>query len=296
MIRSMTGFGRAEGAVGQKLQVSVVAKSVNHRYLEVSVRLPEFLWELEGPVRNLAAQVFSRGKLDVSIRAQRVGESDYSVRVNRKIADAVVPQLKAMVDDFGMASNFTVSDILRIPDLLQVEPLNSDVEESERDEFLAIVRAAFEMLAEMRVEEGRSLRDDILARVASIEKLRIEVEGMRDRITAETLDSYRQRVSEIASAAGVTIDQDRLAQETVLMVEKSDVAEELTRMISHIGQLRSVIDGTEAAGKKLDFLSQEMLREINTLGQKSRSANIRTLVVELKAEMERIREQVQNVE
>jgi uncharacterized protein (TIGR00255 family) len=296
MIRSMTGFGRAEGAAAQKLNLSVTAKSVNHRYLEVSVRLPEFLWELESPIRALASQLFSRGKLDVSVRAQRIGEVEYDVKLNRKIADTVVPQLQTLVADFGMTSSFTVSDLLRIPDLIQVEPLTGEMEESDREEILKVVRTCFERLAEMRAEEGAALRSDILARIDAVERVRADVEGMREQITRESLESYRQRVAELAAAAGAVIDQDRLAQETVLMVEKGDVAEELTRMTSHIAQIRAIVEGSEAAGKKLDFLSQELLREINTLGSKSRSANIRSLVVELKAEMERIREQVQNVE
>jgi uncharacterized protein (TIGR00255 family) len=151
-------------------------------------------------------------------------------------------------------------------------------------------------MTSMREKEGVSLRNDIAARLQSIRELRDQLSTHRDEVRTELLASYRQRVQEIAAAAGVEVAQDRIAQEVVVMVEKGDIAEELTRLAHHIDQIEKAIGGKEPAGKKLDFLSQEMLREINTMGSKSRSAAIRTLVVELKTELERIREQVQNVE
>jgi uncharacterized protein (TIGR00255 family) len=140
------------------------------------------------------------------------------------------------------------------------------------------------------------LRDDISARVRSIRGFSEDIAAHRDEVRAELLGSYQQRVQEIAAMAGVDVAQDRIAQEVVIMIEKGDIAEELTRLAHHLDQIERAIDGREAAGKKLDFLSQEMIREINTMGSKSRSAAIRTVVVELKTEVERIREQVQNVE
>ena len=161
---------------------------------------------------------------------------------------------------------------------------------------LRIVRDTFEQMSMMRRREGESLHADITTRVANIRGLRERVASHRDDIRAEVLASYQQRVQEIAAQAGTDVSQDRIAQEVVVMVEKGDIAEELTRLGHHLDQTEKAIAGKEAAGKKLDFLSQEMLREINTMGSKSRSAAIRTLVVELKTELERIREQVQNVE
>ena len=148
----------------------------------------------------------------------------------------------------------------------------------------------------MRKKEGESLQTDIVSRLKAIRGLQGRLAGYRDEIRSELLASYQQRVQEIAAQAGVDVAQDRIAQEVVIMVEKGDIAEELTRLTHHVEQMEKAIDGKEPAGKKLDFLSQEMLREINTMGSKSRAASIRTLVVELKTEVERIREQVQNVE
>jgi len=296
MITSMTGFGRAAGAISPRYAVAVTAKSVNHRFLETSVRLPDYLWELEPVLRQLALENFTRGKLDVSVRVQRTQQPEYNVRINQQIASNVIPQLRAIGDELGVGHAFSASDLLRIPDLLQVEPVDTEVQDEEREGLVSLTREAFAQLLAMRKREGESLETDIVARLATIRRLQDEIASHREEIRGELLASYQQRVQEIASQAGVDVAQDRIAQEVVVMVEKGDIAEEITRLRHHIEQAEKAISGKEAAGKKLDFLSQEMLREINTMGSKSRAASIRTLVVELKTEVERIREQVQNVE
>ena len=296
MIHSMTGFGRASGAMSPRFFVAVTVKSVNHRFLEASVRLPEYLWELEPMLRALASETFSRGKVDVSVRVQRTQQPEYSVRINQQIANAVVPQLKVIASELGLGHTFSGSDLLRVPDLLQVEPVDSEITDEEREALAALTRSAFEQMLAMRQREGESLRTDISSRVATIRRLQDQLSAHRDEIRGELLANFQQRVQEIAASANVEVSQDRIAQEVVMMVEKGDIAEELTRLTHHVEQIEKAIAGKEPAGKKLDFMSQEMLREINTMGSKSRAASIRTLVVELKTEVERIREQVQNVE
>jgi uncharacterized protein (TIGR00255 family) len=296
MISSMTGFGRAAGALSARYFVAVTAKSVNHRFLEVSVRLPEYLWEVEAPLRAIASQLFARGKVDLSIRVQRTQQPEYSVRINAQIANTVIPQLKAVAEELGLGQSFSGSDLMRVPDLLQVEPLDSEVTDDEREALYALVREAFGQMQGARSREGEALRLDITTRLGRIGELQASLAEHREDVRAELLASYRQRVQEIAAQAGTDVAEDRIAQEVVIMVEKGDIAEELTRLSHHLDQMQKVIDGREAAGKKLDFITQEMVREINTMGSKSRAAAIRTLVVELKTEVERIREQVQNVE
>jgi len=296
MITSMTGFGRAAGALSPRYFATVTTKSVNHRFLEVSVRLPEYMWDMEAPLRAIASEVFSRGKVDLSVRIQRTQQPEYNVRINTQIANNVIPQLRAIAEELGLGASLSGSDLMRVPDLLQVEPIDAEVTEDEREALAALVRDAFGQMSAMRDREGKALATDIEARVASIRVLRDRLSGHRDEVRSELLANYQQRVQEIASLAGVDVPQDRIAQEVVMMVEKGDIAEELTRLAHHLDQLDRALAGKEAAGKKLDFLSQEMIREINTMGSKSRSAAIRTLVVELKTEVERIREQVQNVE
>jgi uncharacterized protein (TIGR00255 family) len=292
----MTGFGRVAGAISPRFFVAVTVKSVNHRFLETSVRLPEYMWELEPMLRTLASDTFSRGKLDISVRVQRTQQPEYNVRINQQIANAVVPQLKVIANELGLGTTFSGSDLLRVPDLLQVEAVENEIQDEEREGLTTLTREAFAQLIAMRKREGETLRGDVVARLSAIRDLQQRLASHRDEIRGELLGAYQQRVQEIASAAGVDVAQDRIAQEVVIMVEKGDIAEELTRLTHHVEQMEKAIDGKEAAGKKLDFLSQEMLREINTMGSKSRAASIRTLVVELKTEVERIREQVQNVE
>lgn len=296
MITSMTGFGRAAGAISTRYFVAVTAKSVNHRFLEASIRLPEYLWELEPMLRQLATDTFARGKVDVSIRVQRTSQPEYNVRINQEIANNVIPQLRSIADELGLGHAFTASDLLRVPDLLQVEAVDSEVRDEEREALASLTREAFVQMTAMREREGQALRTDIVTRLKLIRDLEEKLASRREEIRSELLASYQQRVQEIAAQAGVDVAADRIAQEVVVMVEKGDIAEELTRLTHHIEQAEKVIDGKEPAGKKLDFITQEMVREINTMGSKSRAASIRTLVVELKTEVERIREQVQNVE
>jgi len=296
MISSMTGFGRAAAALSARYFAAVTAKSVNHRFLEVTVRLPEFFWETEPMLRAIASETFSRGKVDLSVRIQRTQQPDYAVRINTQIANAVIPRLRSIAEELGLGQTFSGSDLMRVPDLLQVEPVESEITEEEREALAAVVRDAFGQMQAMRAREGEALRADVAGRIAAIRELQARLAGHREQVRSELLAAYQLRVQEIAAQAGVDVAADRLAQEVVIMVEKGDIAEELTRLTHHVDQIVKAIDGGEPAGKKLDFLSQEMLREINTMGSKSRAANIRTVVVELKTEVERIREQVQNVE
>jgi uncharacterized protein (TIGR00255 family) len=201
-----------------------------------------------------------------------------------------------MAEELGLGSTFTGSDLMRVPDLLQVEAIETEITDDEKDALAQLVREAFAQMVAMRRVEGESLHADIAARLKTIRQLQQNLSGYRDEIRSELLAAYQQRVQDIAAQAGVQVPEERIAQEIVLMVERGDIAEELTRLTHHVEQMQQAIDGREAAGKKLDFVSQEMLREINTMGSKSRSATIRSLVVELKTEVERIREQVQNVE
>ncbi len=296
MIHSMTGFGRAAGALSPRYSATITAKSVNHRFLETSVRLPEYLWEAEPLIRAIAQETYSRGKLDVSVRVQRTGQPEYAVRINAQLANTVVPQLKSIAEELGLGTSFSGSDLIRVPDLLQVEAVDAEITDEEREALTALVREAFAQMTAMRAKEGESLHADIAARLANIRALQHRLAEHREEVRAELLAAYQQRVQEIAAAAGVEVNQDRIALEVVIMVEKGDIAEELSRLSHHVDQIEKAIGRKEPAGKKLDFLSQEMLREVNTMGSKSRSAVLRTLVVELKTEVERVREQVQNVE
>jgi len=295
-MRSMTGFGRSTGTLGGNLSISVSVRTVNHRYLEVSIRLPEILWDLEPLVRNLVSAELRRGKVDVSVRMQKGEGAVSKVTFDHKIALEAVEHLGGLQAKLGLAGDLRLRDVLQIPGVVVSEPALVEIDENLLREFAAIMREALSGVTMMREGEGRILAEDISARIEQVSEARRKLAGHRDEFVRDAVESYRKRVLEIASVAGIEIDEQRLAQETVLMVDKGDIAEEITRLESHELQTRALFDSAGADGKKLDFLAQEMLREINTIGSKSRSAEIRGLVIELKTQVERIREQAQNVE
>src|SRR5205809_2029181 len=177
MITSMTGFGRAAGALSARYFVAVTAKSVNHRFLETSVRLPEYMWEAESMVRSIAADTFSRGKLDISIRVQRTAQPEYSVRINAQLAGTVVPQLKSIAEELGLGTTFSGSDLLRVPDLLVVEAVDAEITDEARDALASLVRVAFAQMAAMRAREGESLHADVAARLGRIRELQQQLAG-----------------------------------------------------------------------------------------------------------------------
>src|SRR5436853_6536917 len=185
MITSMTGFGRAAGALSARYFVAVTAKSVNHRFLETSVRIPDYLWEAEAMVRGLTSETFARGKVDISIRVQRTAQPDYNVRINTQIANTVVPQLRALAEELGLGSTFSGSDLMRVPDLLQVEAIDSEILDDERDALAKLIRDAFAQMIDMRMTEGESLHADISLRVATIRKLQERLAEHREEIRAE---------------------------------------------------------------------------------------------------------------
>src|SRR5688500_6223954 len=171
MIHSMTGFGRASGALSARYFATVTTKSVNHRFLEVSVRLPEYMWDMEAPLRAIAAESFSRGKIDVSIRIQRTQQPEYNVRINTQIANTVIPQLRAIAEELGLGATLTGSDLMRVPDFLQVGALDAEIAEDGRESLVGLLREAFKQMSTMREREGESLRSDISSRTKSIREL-----------------------------------------------------------------------------------------------------------------------------
>lgn len=292
----MTGFGRASGPLSIRFFATATVRTVNHRNLELSVRVPENLWESEPAIRALASAHFSHGKIDIAVRVQRVAEPEYQIRINSKVANAVIPQLRALLEEQGITNPLSGSDLMRVPDLIQVETLDQEWEDSEHEALRSLLREAFESVNAMREKEGEGLRRDILSRVDIIAAGTATLGTHRETVTREAVDAFRQRVLDLARSAAVEVSEERISQEIVLMLDRMDIAEELTRLGLHVEQVRTAIESPEAVGKKLDFLAQEMMREVNTIGSKSRAPATRSVVIELKTEVERIREQVQNVE
>lgn len=296
MLRSMTGFGRSSETIGD-LSITITLRSVNHRYLEIALRTPESLWELDQEVRSRITRRVQRGKFDVVLRARSDEGSGQRVRVNEQAVRDLRAAAERIDAEMGFSGAIDARSLLGLPGVVELQAEETELADEDKQQVLALVEQALDDLIAVREKEGVALETEIGARLDRIETLWKEVDAQRDQLVEEQMEQYRTRVREIADASGIEIDGDRIAQETVLMVEKGDIREELARIESHLAQMRGLIrQNDEAVGKKLDFFSQELIREVNTIGSKSRSSDLRSHVVELKGEIERVREQVQNVE
>lgn len=279
------------------MTVSITIRSVNHRYLEISVRSPESMWELDQEIRSRISRSTERGKIDVVLRTRTEGGSGQRVSVNELAVRDLRLAAERIDSELGFSGTIDAKSLLALPGVVELQAEESELNDDQKRQILGLVDAALADLVSVRENEGASLEAEIEARLQIIESLWKDVESQRQTVIDEQLESYRTRIREISEVVGVELDEERIAQETVIMVEKGDIREEVARIGSHLEQMRTLMkQEKEPAGKKLDFFSQELIREVNTIGSKSRSSTLRSRVVELKSEIERIREQVQNVE
>ena len=292
MLRSMTGFGSGRGVAGDE-EIVVELKSVNHKFCEVKVRLPRELASLETALVRRIKDRVARGSLDVSVKRSVKSAVGMVPVVDAALAKEYRRAFAELAAATGVADSTTVRELSALPNVLRLEEPHVDVAKASQalDAAIDLGLAALET---MRTTEGRAIEKDLLARLDAVEK---SVGAVMNQ-SPVSVDEYRKRLIErIAELTqGMTVDPQRIAQEVAFFAERCDVAEELTRLGSHLEQFRSLCAAPEPAGRKLDFLVQEMHREVNTTGSKSASASITGLVVQLKAELERVREQVQNVE
>ena len=291
MIRSMTGFGSAEGDVGGS-RVNVEVRTVNHRFFNPSVKLPSLLARWEPEVREALRKHIARGHVTVSAHLERA-ESGGAVVDEAKFARHAA-ELIALRDRNGLGGEIDVATVLRMPDV--IHSVSEDAAEGTADELVAIVEAAAAALTRMRESEGNRLAAVLLERVAVIDEAlgRIAVRAP-ERVIAQR-DRLRENVKIIAE--GIAVDEQRLAQEIAILADRLDVGEEIDRFTAHIAAFREILapKGGEAVGKRLGFLLQEMLREANTTGSKANDTQIQRDVMLVKEELERIREQAENVE
>ena len=291
MISSMTGFGSAEGMVGAA-GVSVEIRTVNHRFFNPSIKLPGSFAKWEGDVRELLRQRIARGHVALTARVER--ETGKGAGINEERFGEYVAALRVLQKKYALSDNLEAATILGLPDVV-----DTHVEERESGtvgELTAIVEQAISALRQMRAEEGARLAVFLLERISLVEE---SVKRIRERgpvRLAEQVNRLKRSVKELAS--GANVDQQRLAQEVAILADKLDIAEELDRFDSHIGSFRQSVQesGAEPVGKRLGFLLQEMVREANTTGSKANDAAILADVVMIKEELERVREQVENIE
>jgi len=290
MIQSMTGYGAAEGTVGRS-RVSIDVRSVNHRFFNVTIKLPPELGRWEGEVREALRQLVSRGHVTLSARCERVADMTASIDEARFAASATL--LRGLREKYGLGGEVDVATVLRLPDVLA--PLG---EPSPEDgvELTRLVVAAAAKLRDSRQREGSKLREDIVQRLAVIDGAVARIVARAPQRIVEHRDRLRESIRQLAD--GVAVDEQRLALEIALLAERHDVHEELARFAVHVEAFRRALssDSAEGVGKRLGFLLQEMLREANTTASKANDAAMQGDVVTMKEELERIREQVENLE
>ena len=293
MVKSMTGYGRAEEkTAGGTLTVEV--RSVNNRYLDCNVRIPRLYLFAEETLKSRVQDTISRGKVDVFVTLDSAGAEQVKVTVNQPAADAYYAALKGLAAGYGLEErDITVSLLSRFPEVLVAEKVEADAEETAR-EIGAVLDRALADFDQMRAREGERLREDILARAAAIEDMVGQVEARSPQTVAEYRAKLEARMQEVLS--NTQLDPARILTEAAIFADKVAVDEETVRLRSHIGQLRELLSRGGPVGRKLDFLIQEFNREANTLGSKCSDLDIARQVVDIKAEIEKIREQVQNIE
>lgn len=287
----MTGYGKAE-ADSSGGRITVEIKSVNHRYCEMFVKLPRVLSLMESDVKKKVAERLKRGKIEVYIQLEP-GEHALVPAVNIGLARGYCEAFRFLKEELELADEVSLALILSQKDVLAAPDSRTDSDEFRRALF-ETVGAAAERLENMRLEEGKALRDDLLGRRARLAELLESVATRVPVVVSDYVVKLREHIAQILE--GAAPDDSRLAQEVAIMADRGDVTEELVRFRSHLTQLDSFLVEVEPVGRKLDFLLQEMNREVNTIGSKANDAQIAMLVVELKAELEKIREQVQNIE
>jgi uncharacterized protein (TIGR00255 family) len=292
MLRSMTGFGAGRARVGSE-EIAVELKSVNHKFCEVKLRLPRELAPAEPSIVRQVKDRVSRGAIEVWIKRQTAGGETNVPRLDVTLAKEYLEAFRELSSALAMDLNLRVQDIAAQPGVLRLEERAAPPEEASQA-LLSALESALSELLKMRAAEGAALKADLEQRLAFIEKLSEEIAALGPKVVAEYRQRLEQRLADLLATPGV--EPQRIAQEVAIFADRTDVAEEMTRLSSHLSQFRVLISSPEPAGRKLDFLLQEMNREVNTTGSKSQHVEISSRIVALKAELERLREQVQNIE
>ncbi|EOS32158.1 hypothetical protein C807_00881 [Lachnospiraceae bacterium 28-4] len=292
MIKSMTGFGRNEVSE-EKRKITVEIKSVNHRYLDVNIKMPKKLSFFEAAIRTELKKYMQRGKVDVFIAYEDFTESNVCVKYNKELAAEYMSYLEKMAEDFGLDNDIRVSALSRYPEVLTMEEQSVDEEEIWKA-LCGAVQGAAEKFAETRLKEGEALKTDLIAKLDGMLDHLSFIEERSPQLVEEYKDKLRERVRELLE--DTQIEESRLLLEVTLFADKICVDEELVRLRNHIETTRQTLVDGGSIGRKLDFIAQEMNREANTILSKTNNMEISNRAIELKTEIEKVREQIQNIE
>ncbi len=292
MIKSMTGFGRCEVAENSR-KFTVEMKAVNHRYLDVNIKMPKALNFFESAIRSELKNYISRGKVDVFITYEDLSEKTATVRYNREVAAEYLKHLRQMSEDFGLDCDIRVSTLSKYPEVFTMEEVDADEEELWK-ELQKAVSGAAKMFVETRITEGENLRSDLIDKLNGMLKLVDFISERSPKIIAEYRQKLEDKVRELL--ADSTVDEGRLLTEVTIFADKVCVDEEIVRLRSHIETTKNTLTEGGSIGRKLDFIAQEMNREANTILSKANDLEISNCAIELKTEIEKVREQIQNIE
>ena len=292
MVKSMTGYGRAKEMRNNR-DITVEVRSVNNRYLDCTVKMPRIYTFAEDAIKSRVQKAISRGKVDVFVSVDSSAADTAVVTLNKSLVEGYLAALKELKEGYGLEGDVSAAAIARFPDVMTVTKADEDVETVTED-ICAVLDQALEAYNAMRAAEGVKLAEDIASRLDTIESLTAKVEERSPKTVAEYRQKLLGRMQEVLQST--TIDESRILMEAAIYADKVAVDEETVRLRSHLSQLRKMLQSNDPMGRKMDFLIQEVNRESNTVGSKCNDVEIATVVVNLKAEVEKIREQVQNIE
>ena len=292
MIKSMTGFGRSE-IVNDEKKIVVEIKAVNHRYCDMNIKLPKKLNFFETAIRNLLKNYINRGKVDVYITYEDYTKSNFCVKYNKEVASEYVSYLREMVSEFNVADDLTATSIGRLQEVFTLEE-QRDNEENMWENLETVLSDAAEKFVNSRITEGERLKDDLLGKLDGMQEMVLLIEEKSPEVIAQYKKKLMEKIDELA--ANTQIDESRIAMEVSLFADKVCVDEEIVRLKSHIEGTKKILTDGGAVGRKLDFIVQEMNREANTILSKANSLELSDVGINLKTEIEKVREQIQNIE
>ena len=291
MVKSMTGYGKSSLSIDTR-EYQVEIKSVNHKYIDTNIKMPRIISYLEEDIRKIITSKIKRGKIDIFISFENYSKDGNDIQINSNLAKMYIQNLKKLAEEESISANIEVTEITKLPDVLTIK---SNIDENQiKSELLQTVEEAINNLINMRQSEGERISRDILSKISQIEEKKQDIFMLSTGLIDEYVVKLEARIKEILKTEEV--DKSRLMQEVVIYADKCSVEEEITRLTSHIEQLRNLINSNEPNGKKMDFIIQEMNRETNTIGSKANNLEITNRVVDIKTILEDIREQIQNIE
>ena len=292
MLRSMTGYGRSKCEFDSR-EYTVEIKSVNNRYSDISIKLPRSISFMEDNIKKLISKSVTRGKVEVFISFINNSDKGRSIEINRELAKNYIDEMRKLANETNINSNIEVIDVMKMPDVLNTR-LSEEDESSIAKEVTQCTEKAIENFISMRENEGEKIKEDLINRISSISEKIDKINAISTGLVSEYIVKLEKRINELLKPN--VVDEARLAQEVVIYSDKCSVEEELTRLRSHISQFLGLLEKNDSNGKRIDFLIQEMNRETNTIGSKANNLEITNYVVDIKTELENVREQIQNIE